>query len=392
MTEWLTEPLDQRRVCQKRRRSAVCAPQPLDTLPAEWRELLARWVRRGGNSRWETLRKDAGTNQVQRADALLDWLLRSGWAAVTEQWKLGAWWPQQVELLHLAQLRATLGLRDREDEALRWQQCRSSLQALDDAALLPVLLAFDELPPQRALARHDLILKLHDWRIQERNGTRRDFALFARQDTKGVSDAEWNWLESLLDLAEFGIERHTPLLLLAAPLTLHLPHGRLDLAVCPDFAALTPVTMQAATAISGTVTTWQLVENRTSFERAARQRELDVGVLWLPGFPPTWWCEAVGRLLDLAPAPAQLACDPDPAGIAIALKAAELWHERKLDWQPWRMSASDLATLRARKPLTEGDKQQLDTLRQKYTLPAPLSELLEWMLEHGEKGEQEGYL
>ena len=53
---------------------------------------------------------------------------------------------------------------------------------------------------------------------------------------------------------------------------------------------------------------------------------------------------------------------------------------------------SDLAALRVRKPLTEGDKLQLAALQQEPALPAPLAELLEWMLERGEKGEQEGYL
>lgn len=367
-------------------------PQTLDTLPAEWRELLARWVQRGGNSRWETLRMDAGTTRVQMADALLDWLLRSGWAAVSEQWKLGAWWPQHVEMLNLPQLRVALGLRDKEDEAQRWQEIRASLQTLGNPTISLAVLALDALPVQRALARQDLIFKLYDWQVQQQCGTRRDFALFARGDTKSVSDSDWSWLESTLDLAEFNIERHTPLLLIAAPLRLHLPYGQLDLAACPDFAALTPATIQAATATSGTIARWQLVENRTSFERVAKKREAGTGVIWLPGFPPGWWSEAVGRLLDLAPASAQLACDPDPAGIAIALKTSELWRERKLDWRPWKMAAADLAALRVRKPLTEGDKLQLAALRQDSIIPALLSELLEWMLEHDEKGEQEGYL
>lgn len=392
MAEWHDERLDKRRVCQKRRRTATCAPQALDTLPAEWRDLLARWVRRGGNSRWETLRKDAGTKRVQIADALLDRLQRTGWVTTTEHWKLGAWWPQQVELLHLPQLRAALGLRDKDDDAQRWAGIRASLQTLDSKALIPAILALDELPEQRALARHDLILKLHDWQARQQSGTHRNFALFARNDTKAVSDGEWNWLESVLDLAEFGIERHTPLLLIAAPLTLSLPKGQIDLACSADFAALTPVTVHAVTAASGKISRWQLVENRTSFENVAKKRDANTGVIWLPGFPPTWWREAVGSLLDLAPCPAQIACDPDPAGIAIALKSAELWREHGLSWQPWKMAVADLASLRVRKPLTEGDRQQLAALRQNFTLPAQLAELLEWMLEHDEKGEQEGYL
>jgi len=392
MAEWLIETLDKRAVCQKRRRTAQITPQALDTLPAEWRELLARWVRRGGNSRWETLRNDAGNTHVQMAQDLLDWVLRSGWAAVTEQRKHSEWWPQNVELQHMPQLRAALGLRDKDNDAQRWQECRALLQTLDNPTLSPSVPALDELPVQRALARQDLIFKLHDWQMQQQSGTRRDFALFARGDTKALSDSEWNWLESVLDLAEFGIERHTPLLLIAAPLSLTLPKGQLDLAGCADFAALTPATVQAVTDATGTISRWQLVENRTSFERVARQREPDAGVIWLPGFPPTWWCETVGRLLDLAPAPACIACDPDPAGIAIALKAAGLWRERGLSWQPWKMSAADLASLRVRKPLTVGDRLQLSSLSQESLLPATLAALLEWMLKQGEKGEQEGYL
>ncbi|OIR16325.1 hypothetical protein GALL_30460 [mine drainage metagenome] len=392
MAEWLIEPLDNRAVCQKRRRTAQIAPQTLDTLPAEWRELLARWVRRGGNSRWETLRNDAGNTHVQMAQDVLDWLLRAGWVAVTEQRQHSEWWPQHVELLHLPQLRAALGLRDKDSDAQRWLECRALLHELNNTTLSPALFALDELPVQRALARQDLIFKLHDWQTQQQSGTRRNFALFARDDTKAVSDGEWNWLESVLDLAEFGIERHTPLLLIAAPLKLTLPNGQLDLASCADFAALTPATVQAVMVASGTTSRWQLVENRTSFENVAKKRDAGTGVIWLPGFPPTWWREAVGHLLDLVPAPAYIACDPDPAGIAIALKAAELWRERRIAWEPCKMSVNDLASLRVRKPLTEGDKLQLGTLQQATTLPSALSELLEWMLKQGEKGEQEGYL
>lgn len=392
MADWQIEPLDKRAACQKRRRTAQGVPQALDHLPAEWRELLIRWVRRGGNSRWETLRNDAGVNRVQMADALLDWLLRGNWAAVTEQWKYSEWWPQQVELLHLPQLRAALGLRDKDDDSQRWQEIRATMQAFNDTTLSPAILTLDDLPVQRALTRHDLILKLSEWQSQQRTGTYRDFALFARGDTKAVSASEWDWLESALDLAEFGIEGHTPLLLVAAPLVLRMPRGQIDLAASTDFAALTPATLQTAIAASGSIGCWQLVENRTSFERVTRKREPGTGVVWLPGFPPGWWHHAVGHLLNLAPAPARIACDPDPAGIAIALKAGELWQERGLKWQPWKMGRDDLALLRVRKPLTQADRLRLASLTQGSTLPTPLDELADWMQEHGEKGEQEGYL
>lgn len=386
------EPLDERAVCKRRKRFCIDAATKLELLPSEWSELLTRWVKRGGNSRWETLLKDAGAANLTLADALREWLLRRGWAVVIEERKHGDWWPQSLELRNLPQLRAALGISDKEHDAQRWQAVREELKACCDDTLAPALLALDELPVHRALARHDLIAALQRWQDAQQCGTRRDFALFARGDTKALSESEWNWLEQTLDLAEFRIERHTPMLLLSAPLTLTLPHGQLDLACCTDFAALTPATLQAVTAASGTISCWQLVENRTSFERVARQREHDAGVIWLPGFPPGWWRNSVGQLLDLAPAPARIACDPDPAGIAIALKAAELWLQRDLAWQPWKMSATDLAALRVRKPLTEVDRLQLAALRQATVLPAQLAELAEWMLEHGEKGEQEGYV
>ena len=386
------EPLDQRKVCQRRKRYCKHLPQQLGQLPGGWRELLTRWVRRGGNSRWETLRNDAGVTGINLAESLREWLLREGWAVVVEQRQHNEWWPQSLELRNLPQLRAALGISDKEQDTQRWQAAREELKTCGDNNLATALFALDELPVYRALARYDLITALQRWQDAQKSGTRRDFALAARDDTKGVSEAEWNWLEQTLDLAEFRIERHTPLLLLSASLTLTLPHGQLDLASHPDFAALTPATVQTITSVSGTISHWQLVENRTSFERIARQREHDVGVIWLPGFPPSWWCASVSRLLDLVPAPAQLACDPDPAGIAIALKAAELWRERNLTWLPWKMAATDLAALRVRRPLTESDRLQIAALQQESMLPAPFLELIEWMLKHDEKGEQEGYL
>jgi hypothetical protein len=205
-----------------------------------------------------------------------------------------------------------------------------------------------------------------------------------------VSDAEWRWLEESVDLAAYAIERHTPLLLLAAPLQLELPDGRLSLSVSPDFTALTPSTIASALAANTCPAQWRLVENRTSFERQARNRETGTAVVWLPGYPPSWWCEAMAKLLSLAPAPAEIACDPDPAGIAIALEAAQVWEQAALPWRAWRMEAARLADLESRAALNTTDREILARVRP--GLPPMLAELAEWMLEHGEKGEQEGYL
>ncbi len=373
----------------KTRRQRVAEPPPrgLDTLPDDWRQLLKRWVRRGGDSRWETLKGDAGVGQQVLAQALLDWLLDNGWVALTEKFERAEWWPYRVRFQEPATLRAALGIADADATAANWQTLRDALPP--DT---PLLDALDALPPKTALARADLASALARWQLEQRSGTQRDFALFARGATKAVSSAEWAWLAIATDLAEWGIERHTPLLLVAAPITLHLPQGVLDLAACADFCALTPATLAAATSADGTPARWHLVENRTSFERVARTRAADAGVIWLPGFPPAWWREAVAHVLTLAPAPAAIACDPDPAGVAIALQAGALWQAAGLDWQPWHMDIATLQSLASRSPLNAWDSARIAQLWQAPGLPAGLVELLDYMQQNNLKGEQEGAL
>ncbi len=387
--ELIVESLDRRAVSQRRRRFRQRLPQQLGVLPDEWRELLTRWVRHGGNSRWDTLARDAGNNRVALAEQLREWLLREGWVSIVEQRQHGGWWPHSLEMRNLPQLRAALGLKDAEAEAERWHTLRSELVALCPSALIPLLSALDALPPTRALKRADLVSALARWQADARQGTQRDFALFARGGTKSLGSADWQWLETHLDLADFGIERHTPLLFLAASITLHLPQGSLDLSVHADFAALTPATLARATHASAAPTRWVLVENRTSFEKQARQREPDTGVIWLPGFPPGWWRDAVRQLLMLAPAPAAIACDPDPAGIQIALQAAAIWETAQLDWKPLQMNADTLMRLPHHQPLNDWDRALIAQLAA-LTLPFDLAGLLDAMQANNKKGEQEG--
>ncbi|MFP5418465.1 MAG: hypothetical protein ACLGHA_04825 [Gammaproteobacteria bacterium] len=371
----------------RRQRSDDAPPRGLDSLPDAWRQLLTRWVKRGGNSRWDTLRNDAGVGGQNRAQALLDWLLDNGWIQLDEKFERAAWWPYRVQFREIAPLRDALGIVDADAAAAQWLARRSSLPS--DT---PLLDALDTLPPKTALARADLVAALARWQFEARSGTQRDFALFARGATKAISAAEWAWLGEASDLGAWGIERHTPLLLIAAPVELHFPHAVLNLAAGADFCALTPATLAAAHSAQGAPECWHLVENRTSFERVARTREVNAGVIWLPGFPPGWWREAVARLLTLAPAPAAIACDPDPAGVAIALQAGALWQSASLDWQPWRMDIATLQALPSHGTLNAWDSAHIAQLRQAPQLPAPFAALLDYMQQHNLKGEQEGAL
>jgi hypothetical protein len=371
----------------RRQRVSEQAPRGLDSLPDDWRHLLKRWVKRGGDSRWDTLKGDAGVGQQNLAQALLDWLLDNGWIVLSEKFERAEWWPYRVQFVEPAQLRATLGIVDADAAAAQWQAQRATLPP--DT---PLLDALDTLPPKTALTRADLATALARWQLEQRSGTQRDFALFARGTTKAVTPTEWAWLAVATDLAKWGIERHTPLLLVAAPVTLHLPQGALNLAACADFSALTPATLAAAISANGTPTRWHLVENRTSFERVARTRTADAGVIWLPGFPPGWWREAVAHLLTLAPAPAAIACDPDPAGIAIAMQAGGLWQSVGLGWHPWHMDIATLQSLPSHNQLNAWDSALIAQLQQASDLPATLSAMLDYMQQHKLKGEQEGML
>lgn len=371
----------------RRQRAAEHAPRGLDSLPDDWRQLLKRWVGRGGDSRWETLKGDAGVGRQNQAQALLDWLLDNGWVVLTEKFERAEWWPYRLQFQELAPLRAALGIADADAISANWQTLRDALPPD-----IPLLDALDALPPRTALARADLVTALARWQLEQRSGTQRDFALFARGATKALSPAEWAWLASATDLAEWGIERHTPLLLVAAPVSLHLPQGMLNLAACADFCALTPATLAAATSADGMPARWHLVENRTSFERVARKRSPDAGVIWLPGVPPAWWREAVTHLLTLAPAPAAIACDPDPAGVAIALQAGVLWQAAQLDWQPWHMDVATLRSLPRHNSLNAWDSARIAQLRQTPGLPVSFNALLDYMQQHQIKGEQEGIL
>jgi hypothetical protein len=387
------EYLDKSRLPKKRRRFSEASPASLATISTEWRELLVQWVRLGGNSRWETLIKKAGLTRKTNAETLLDWLLHNGWAVVDEVRKHGDWWPCRVELREIKTLRNQLGLPDFDEVTTQWQSLRAVLQvhAENNAPLLVALSALDTMPTSRAISRASLIQALLAWRADERVGTYRDFSLFARAATKEISQTEWFWLDAHFDLAEFNIEQHTPLLLISANIILRTSLGDIHLSAMPDFAALTPATIKSIQSIEGKISTWIVVENRTSFERVARNRQADEGVIWLPGYPPSWWKEVVAHLIKAAPAIAKIACDPDPAGVAIALSAIALWREAGNKAVAWKMSAEALESLTNKKPLSEFDNQQLAGLL-KQSLPAELKVLADYMQVHQQKGEQEGYL
>ncbi|MBN8285009.1 hypothetical protein [Zoogloea sp.] len=388
----LDDPLRASLKGQRRLRRGAPQPLNLDAWPTDERQLLAGWVKRASDKavRHDTLLRAAGPHRAMLADRLLDLLLRSGAIELEECHERGHWWPRQLRFLDPAALRRVLGLPEPDADKSLWDQARQRCFTHPELDLAAQTL--DALPPARALARHGLLVALEAWQEQQRSGTWRDFSHFARGDTKQISDAEKTWLSSALSLDDFGISDHTPLLLVRLPTSVALSGGTWPLGLVPDFIALTPATINAMSAATGAPSAWRLVENRTSFERVARTCGPAEAVLWLPGYPPSWWRSSVTRLLDLLPAPAWIACDPDPDGIAIALQAGQLWTAAGLVWQPWRMGPADFDSLPAKRPLSGRDQSLLDRLEVEAPLPPMLAALARTLRIQQLKGEQEGYL
>lgn len=359
-------------------------------LPGAQVDLLRRWIKPNqARRKWATLLADAGSQQLEIAMQLADWLLRHGWSVQFEKRAGSRWNITWLEFPHLAALRELFQLPNPEQLSNDWAS--ASTHHFADAEIAAAHAALTTLPLARRLQRFGLLKSLALWRSENRQGTRRDFALLARGDSKGITAAEWNWLAIAVDLEKRGIFEHTPHLLVAGPIRLHTATGSIDLNASADWCALTPETIATAQGCDGQPRAWRLIENLTSFERTARQRTPDLAVVWLPGFPPGWWQTSMRHLLAAAPAPAEIACDPDPAGIAIALQAAKLWEAVNLPWLPFAMHRDDLLAAPQRKPLSDHDRQQLTQLLA-GTLPSTLHQLADTLLELGEKAEQESYL
>lgn len=356
--------------------------------PGEWRELLIDWIKSSSPKRkWDTLLAAAGSRRVHLADELLDVLLRNGWVEVEERRQSSRWFPVWVNFLEFSALRHQLGLPDKDILAELFRA--EALDPFKDSRLADAQQSLNAFSPQSALRRLALLRALDDWLTGERCGTRRDFSLFARGATKAISSAEWEWLERHLNPVELGIEKHTPAIWIRAPVILLRGDLGLDIGLVDDCIALTPETLRNLTSVKGHIGCWRILENRTSFERVARSQGDRDFVAWLPGFAPLWWRRGIAQLLALCPASARVACDPDPAGIEIALQTAVIWEAAGLSWEPWGMDVETLSNLPSWLPLSQDDKEQLQRLL-RQPLPASLRTLAEWMLVHDKKGEQEG--
>ncbi|MDE2401759.1 MAG: hypothetical protein KGL90_08850 [Burkholderiales bacterium] len=362
------------------------------------RELLRQWARSDGLTRqWRDLLKLGGPSQIEASEQLAELLLNHGWLSVKERFDKGSWHLQSITWLGLPALKSVLGLSSQQERQTQRHTMLSSLADWAQAhpmvqAAVQSLVGGATLPVAKLQERIALLHALVRWQADQRTGTRRDFALDARDDTKSLSEAEWSWLDTHVDLPALGIERFMPQLWLAGALRLSWAADRycdLHELHCVGLAAHD---LLKVTQASSPRHYW-LIENRGSFERQAAQRDDGVALIWLPGRPSSSWMSAVGALLDHAPAPARISTDPDPAGVEIALTAASLWDERAVPWQAHLMGIEQLKTARKTRPLSEDhDPMVLTRLAQRTDMPDALRELCEYMRRENVKAEQEGWL
>lgn len=356
---------------------------------AGWREMAVEWVRgKGDRVRWERVLGSAGPSRATLAQHVLDALLQAGWIVLDEvRDARGHWSPVQFEWIDRARCAVVLGLPDTAE--LRSRVAAATATTYRDPRVDALADGLVGRPPALALRRFGILGALDAWLAAGRQGTRRQFALAASGDTKGITDADWRWLDESVGLTSLGIGTHTPGIWLRAPLRLQLAAGVLDLGSVGDALALTAPTLEAG-AVDGTVRCWRIVENRTSFEQAAQAHGHVDGVLWLPGFAASWWLAAATALMRRAPAPVRIACDPDPAGLRIALAAGAACTAAGLSWSAWCMDADALRALPQRKLLGDYDLAELERLDADPEARLRFGGLIEAMRATGEKGEQEG--
>ncbi|HEY9105040.1 MAG TPA: hypothetical protein VIN58_00060, partial [Roseateles sp.] len=227
------------------------------------------------------------------------------------------------------------------------------------------------------------------WVADGHTGLRRDFALHLGH-TKAISTGEWGWLERHFDLPALGIDAFAPTLTLAGEACLCWPGDRrLDLGAAP-FLTVPADGLQGLQRVDAPPARWWLIENRASFEKQAARRAPGDTLVWIAGRPTRAWGEAMSRLITLAPAPAAISADADPAGIEIALAAAEPWERAGLAWAATAMEPARLYRP-GLQPLGRYDLGLLARLAAR-PLPPELAALRDALAERGVKAEQEGWL
>lgn len=391
MTAWHIE----MRGKHKRTRQSLQSFVALPALRAAQLAVLQRWLKSHAQERaWQSLLQLAGADALEWVDGLRDDLLAAGALAVKEELKSGQWRVARVVWRDLPALQQAAGVTTADEHAAQRDDLAAQWRALADehpwlagaaqtAARATAVVQAQRLPLLKALVA---------WQQAQRTGLRQDFALAAREHTKGITATEWDWLDAHLPLDSLGIGRFEPVFWLGGALTLTGAQPD-EVMTLPrvGFVGLPCRQLTAWCAVQSPPQRYWLVENRASFERQAAQLQPGVCLIWLPGRPSDSWLQTMLWLLSQAPASAAISCDPDPAGIQIALTAGQLWDDAGLRWDAHQMS-SEFWNDGVTRALNDYDRRVLSELQQAAFLPESLAQLRDHMMASGLKAEQEGWI
>ncbi len=383
----------------KRRRQMLTPMLQLPTLTAAQQTVLRKWLKSdAGERNWQSLLQAAGTNHVEVAESLLHALLQAGAVAVKEEFRHGQWRSQRVVWTELEAVQRLANVSTRSERAATKESLNTQLEALakDHPWLVPAVQSVlnDPLPASTRKARAELLQALVPWQQAQRQAMRQDFALAVREHTKAITVAEWDWLEAMLPLESLGIGRFEPLLWLSGAITLrHVGEGQGDLMALQRFGFVGLPCRQFCLPLGVAMPPqrYWLIENRASFERQSHKLAPGVCLVWLPGRPGKAWLEAMRWLLAQAPATATISCDPDPAGIQIAVTAGRLWDDAGVAWQAGHMDISYWQNGKTL-PLTDYDHRVIAELQVCDGLSPALASLRDYISSSGTKAEQEGWL
>jgi hypothetical protein len=345
---------------------------------------------------WQTLLDLAGIARLELARELAEILCQTGWVTLIEKREHNQWKISRLQWMNLPSTQTLCGIANKTDKQDRKQRAKQQLQQLAQQhpwlknAVQQLLTA--PLPITTLIARSQLLQTLVQWSSEQRYGLRQDFALIARSDTKGISSTEWEWMAEHIDLDGLGIERFMPIIWIAGEISFE--QAELGTQCSPrgfNFIGLPSRQLQAPWRLTKVPQLYWLIENRASFERQASKLDAGVCLIWLPGRPSNAWQEAVAWLLSQAPGPANISCDPDPAGIDIAMTAGNIWNKSGLPWHPHQMGIEESLSAKP-KALNAYDQSRLQQLIAQTNLPQSLHALCLHMLKTQTKSEQEGWL
>ncbi|WP_199153858.1 DUF2399 domain-containing protein [Chromobacterium sp. ASV23] len=372
--------------------------QPLLGLDESQWQTLRSWLKpTGESSKWTWLIENSQVNEWLHCESLLCRLLQAGWCELIRQAGKGAaqnhYLPYKVVWRDKEGLRRALGWSnqpEKEDLKRQWSQWQPRHPWLQEIAASCRQMSMQVDTSRRRLR---LLQGLDDWLGEERFGTERQFSQVVFQHTKALAKADKEWLaETGLDLEACGISPHTPYFYLAACLDCYDDEGLLlRSSLLRQGNALPAETVLDIKRVSGLVREIRVVENFSVFQTLTRQLVAevpDVLVVWVPGQPHSRWRKAFSHLVSLCDAPVYVACDLDPAGVAIALQVGQLVQEQGQAWQPWRMHVDDEKLQEFNWPLEGSDRRHIQSLF-KQSLPDELKRLLEAMERTGYKLEQE---